>query len=272
MKKTNRRISVLLIALILPIMCIIGVIFYSSNTSNYDIDVVSDGTGVLNLVSGEFFGTNVVDSSYGVEFLQTLQAEYGYENASNEFVFDKSVDATGGKVYKYNQVKNSIIVYGRSLSIFVDDNGRVISVSGNYKASNAKTESIDLEEFCNQAKANTLVTDIVDADVVIYNQGDHDCLAVKLCANYEGNFNDIILDAHSFDILQMTSSNASLNNLSSYTLKDSTITTQADADGNLVSIKIETYKNKYSGNEVTLARPSTVRLFGNMLNLRMLIR
>ncbi|MBQ9790620.1 MAG: hypothetical protein IJW24_03395, partial [Clostridia bacterium] len=192
MKRNARKLLIFMTLVLFPFLCIVGVFSLCEHRNHgYDISIQTNGE-VASLISGEFYGTSVTDEEDGLQFLDTLQREYGFDNARNEFVFDKVIDASGGKVFKYIQVHQGVPVYGRSLSVFVDENGRVISVSGNYKNTNANVVKVDLNEFETKFKTEYGIDEIFSLKPVIFNQGDNDTLAVMLNCVYDGITSDVI--------------------------------------------------------------------------------
>ena len=260
MQKNTKRFTIILSLILLPIFCLIG-IFSLKDNAKYDIvSTVTDG--VVNLVSGEFYGTQVNDSDDGKEFLNTIKEEYGFTNANSEFSFDKVIDTNIGKVYRYKQVHCGLEVYGRSLSVVIDENNRVISVSGNYKKTNAvieyENEDIFKETLINKYK----ISEIYQVELVVYNQKDNvDKVSYVVNCLYNGEVVDIVIDSITYEFYQIASSSAKVSNLSSYTYVKSETVEQTDFAGNKVDVIVETYTNFNNNDTVYLLSDKNKRIY-----------
>lgn len=260
MQKNIKKITVILSIILLPIICLIG-IFSVKADEKYNITATMNN-GVVSLLEGEFYGTNVSNQENGFKFLNTIKDEYGFDNAESEFIFDKSVDTTIGKTYRFKQVYNGIEVYGRNLSISVDENGRVIAVSGNYKKTNAKLINVDKESFKKELLLIDKFEEVYELNLVIYNQKENiDKLCFEVNSLYNGEVVDVILDAISFEIYQIASSSPKISNLSSYSFVSSQIVEQTDHNGNKVQVNVETYTNYNTNDTVYLLSDKNKRIY-----------
>ena len=265
MKNFGKRLILGLTLIFLPIICVAGVLgFYSSVKNNYDIEKTMSGD-IVSLISGEFYGTNVADSNHAFDFLQTVANEYGIADIKTELLFDKTVEVTNGLVYKFSQIKNNILVYGRGISVTVDHNGRVLAISGNYKKSNAEIFDIDIEKLNQSIIDFTDISQIITSEIVVYNQGEEDAFAVKVNCIYDGEIKDIILDVKTLEFYQITDSSAQLSSLNGYTLVNSEKHEQVDSFGQSVELNVETYKNILN-QSVYLLSDSTKNIYMCIMN------
>jgi len=261
MSKMSKRICLGLLVILFPIICLIGMFSINATEVKYETSSIMTN-GVINLLSGEFYGTNVSDEDSAYYFLDSIKNEYGFSNANEEFVFEKTVDVSNGKVYRFKQVKNGVDVYGRQLIINVDEQGRVLSVSGNYKNSNAQVVNTNILEFKNYATSNLGINEIYDVNLVIYNSIDNvDAFCYLVNCLYEGDIVDIVIDASNFEFYQIASSSAKVNNLSNFYFVESEIHEQLDSNGNKVDVNVETYRNKYTSETVYLLSDKNRKIY-----------
>jgi Zn-dependent metalloprotease len=76
-------------------------------------------------------------------------------------------------------VHYGIKVYGRQLNVFVDENGRVLSVSGNYKHSNVNNISCDFDIVIDNFKKQYGLQ-VQSYEEIIYNQNEEDSDEITL--------------------------------------------------------------------------------------------
>jgi len=256
-----KKITLVLAIILLPVICMFGIFSLQKKDDLYDTTLlVTDG--VVNLVSGEFYGTNVYDSESGFEFLDTVKESYGFKSAKETFIFDKIVESSTCSIFKYIQIKNGIEVYGRGLSVVTDFNHRVLSISGNYKSTNAEIYNVDLEKIKEEVIENINIDEIYSLKLVVYNQNEEvDNLSLLINCLHNNNMVDMIVDATTFEIYQMASSSSNMNSLTGYSKVDDKTFEKLNSDGEKVRVNIETWQNNFSSNQVYVFADSSKSLY-----------
>ena len=266
MKIFGKKIIVIISLMLISLSVCLSVNYLSTEKRTaYNIQSV-ENEGVVSLISGEFYGTNVKDDSDAYDFLDTLNNKYGFSNARENFVFTQKIVATNGFVYRFDQVYNGYNVYGRSLSINVDDSGRVLSVSGNYKPTTL-CGKLEVPDYEDEDIINATDIDIIySKEIVIYNRDNVDAVCYLIKGSRLGNNEEVVIDALTFETYQSAAmQNGVINSLSNYELIDSSPRSQLDYDENVVEVTVEQYRNKTTGDIVYLLSDSSRKIYMSVM-------
>ncbi|MBE6912516.1 MAG: hypothetical protein E7473_08330 [Ruminococcaceae bacterium] len=71
-----------------------------------------------------------------IKVLDEVSEVYGFDNASEEFNVLRTDNLSGDTYYRLNQMYKNIPVYGSTMIVAADSNGKVFSLSGNYSEIN----------------------------------------------------------------------------------------------------------------------------------------
>lgn len=262
MKGFRKKLILTFAFLFVTVVVLLTAGFFASEKQNcYDIQIV-ENNGTISLLCGEFYGTSVSDSDDAYNFLDSLKEEYGFDNARENFVFEQKIGASNGYIYKFNQVHNGHLVYGRSLSINIDENGRALSVSGNYKKSNISKNDFLVECSDDEIINQTDIDEIYSKETVIYNRDDVDAVCFFVKGKRYGNNEDVVVDANTFEIYQSSAmQNGATSSLSNYDLINSEARTELDYDSNPVEVPVEQYRNKTTSEIIYLLSDSTRKIY-----------
>lgn len=150
--------------------------------------------------------------------LESFREEIGFRDARSEYRLAEAVEVGYGTVYRFQQIGGGMDVYGRTLSVSVDKNGRPLFYSGNY---------LDVSDFAEGdavRNAEDETREEADAEAIVWSLGHAPVKAYSVLADGERKI--------------FSSLDGSL--LAEEPLSPSIVTReQTDADGNTVQIGIE---------------------------------
>ncbi len=129
----RKKFAVFIIILVLSVLIPGSFFMAEKEGGNYDGSglFIERLNGTVRLAAGNF-GAQVKERSDLFAVMQSLADTYGIEDATREFVYSKAFQAPFGFSYKLSQVYKGTPVFGRSVTVATDKDGKVLSVSGNY--------------------------------------------------------------------------------------------------------------------------------------------
>lgn len=125
--------------------------------------VITDGSA--DMVTTSFFAHSADEA---IRQLEKLSDEFGYENALSELTEQNTTTVDGDSYYRLQQNYQGVPVYGKTVVCVTDENGEVISVTGNVtdiESSIDLTPDISYSDAMNSAKnynANELKLAVTD--------------------------------------------------------------------------------------------------------------
>ncbi len=155
----------------------------------------------------------VEDANDAITKLAEARADYGYENALSELTEQSSVTVDGDNYYRLQQNYQGIPVYGRTVVCATDNNGSVISLTGNVLDITNEVEltpTINLDQVESSINSfymdeygyvpdNLSIDSLNTSDLCIYQERDLDETYLAFCV-YVGAY-EFVVDAHSGKLL-----------------------------------------------------------------------
>lgn len=168
----------------------------------------------------------IFDASDPYLTLEALSETQG-ANVKEEYRLTKCLDVAYGKVYKFQQSKDGMDVFGEELIISVNNEGRILSVFGQYFPVKNLTKPVLSETGIIDMVAKQKGTTVSVVDTIVYPMNDKAQIAYEAVCIEEGM--QYIVSAVDGEILRSFPIDR----------KNSILMRQKDADGNDVSVDIE---------------------------------
>lgn len=202
-----KYLSIILLTLILTFGCIFGV------SDKIKTETSEQASSELYLLEG-------LDETQSADITE-------------EYRLTKTLDVVYGKIYKYQQQKNGLDVYGKELVVSVNKEGKVLSTSGEYlplkNLSDAKLGERDIVDVFTKQSGKTVSV----ADKIIYpSNGKAEIAYEVVCADESMQY---VVSATDGKILRSAP----------VSQKNAIIMQLQDADGKDVTANIEYVDNKY---------------------------
>ena len=204
MKKIIKKI--LILVLILIILLVVFII--KKKHDNYEVGQTSQiayhyENKVPNFIDGSFSNRLVKSSKDALLALNDIKDKMGIQDAIKEFVLEREEKSENITYYRFKQVYNKISVYNQKIIVSVDQNKKILGMSGYYipnididitaKLDKEKAEKIAITNLGENAKivSNELSIFVQDSQKLIY--------VVNGYSNSKAS--EILIDANSGDIL-----------------------------------------------------------------------
>lgn len=169
--------------------------------------------GSVDVVATSFTAHNADEA---IRQLEKLSDEFGYENALSELTEKNTTTVDGDNYYRLQQNYQGVPVYGKTVVCVTDENGEVISVTGNVvdiEISSDITPTVskdDINESINNYLAVRIGADGSDAEIlsldkealcvyVLDDNGEH---RLAYCLNW--GIYEFVIDAHTAEVLFCT--------------------------------------------------------------------
>lgn len=192
-------------------------------------------------VSGDF-KNNVYNANDAKNAVLEVSDKFNISNTSNQLYYDRTIKLPYGLVYKFKQLHQGFFVYARSLSVVVDDNGEVLSITGNIDgAINLNIEKNLLEPNLKNALVDFDDYSILSTEMVVYQKNNDYYFCYNLTIQTSSLY-AVMIDAYTGNLVDVLPLESSLSNLptSGYTITQEEID-QTDAFSNNVSVTMEKY-------------------------------
>lgn len=139
--------------------------------SDFPVDIVKNGNGTISSIDGTFTDVYVYDAETALDALYTVRKLLGMKDPKSTLVLNSTFEGNGDEDYTsyfFDQVYDSVPVYGRNVTVVAEDAGRTLSLDSNYYA---------LEDFsvtpAVSADAIAAAYPEFDAELVIFTLNDY---------------------------------------------------------------------------------------------------
>lgn len=218
-KKPNQIKRNILIIIGLLIIVLVGIIFivriiksklnnndsYGSESNTEIVSIVRDENGAVKFIDGTFTDIKVKSESDAYKALDTLKDELKFNNVEDEFYIESVETSKNITYYRFHQKYKDVEVYSTNLIVSVDENGKVLSMSGYYVPNieinvNSKKTKEELEKIVKDELGNNNV-EIVESNKYIYADNQYTNLVYIIDAYSNEEIKEYIVDANTGDII-----------------------------------------------------------------------
>lgn len=221
----------ILLAIILPIISLFTPLNFYENNSKFDVQTTASAT----FIAGNF-KTNANDFSGALNAVEKVKDRFVLSDVNAELSPYSETKISYGKVYKFIQVYKGFAVYGKSVSVTVNNLGNVLSVSGNAKGG----INLDISAELLNPNLPEVLDDFGDykinnTSMVIYEKnGYHFCYKLEVQST---SLNYCFVDAYTGELLASVSAGENLSELptNGYTTTKEN-KSQTDAFGKTVTV------------------------------------
>lgn len=211
----KRKYLIILISILMLIFSLLGIsyifkkqnknITFDEKKTNNISNIVLNEKGNPLFLSGEEIDIKVYNNDDTYKVLESLKEFYGIENSKNEFNILSVNDALNFKFYKLNQKINGITVYGKQLVLTVNEDNKLLSVTGNYYPDLKPLNKIILtEKEATETLVDTLNlqdNDIKNINKYVYINNDNAFYTYFLKVDNEDGSVDYIINAEDGKII-----------------------------------------------------------------------
>ena len=205
-QKNNRKF--LILGLIIIIVFSIGFLMIKKKNIDYEVNKINQisyhyNNQIPNFIDGNFSNRLINSSNDALLALNDIKDKMGIQDATKEFVLEREEKSENITYYRFKQVYNKISVYNQKIIVSVDQNKKILGMSGYYipnididitaKLNKEKAEEIAITNLGENAKivSNELSIFVQDSQKLIY--------VVNGYSNSKASV--ILIDANTGDIL-----------------------------------------------------------------------
>ena len=201
MKKSVKAVIALVCSISIIAVGIFGVLRFLNK--NGDLPTYSE----YNSFTEGFTDVLVTDEESAIEAIASVGDLLGIKNAEKELKVSKVDKVDTDTFYRVQQYYNDIPVYGRTVALSADKDGKATALTANtFELSN-----VNLEKILTENEAIDIVKKEFDSDVIVSSpqpvifslseNNENFCLAYSLNATSEYNFCEYIISAQDGEIL-----------------------------------------------------------------------
>lgn len=243
-------IYIIICAVLLPLVSVVATSKEKTNATASDLEI-SSSASEIQMVSGDFVGTQIFSSEDALNMLDSLKETFGFSSSREALKFNKCVESVTGFVYRFDQYFNGYKVYGGQLNVSVNSYGRATSINGTYFL-NLEDVSFDIsygEEDAKEAILSLGATSSAYLETNIIKTSAGGYIAYIFEAEVDGEVYKVFVSARTLKVTEKIPTSTSLRDslpTSNYTIEN-VATTQTNYDGEKVTLYIDKYTSNTSG-------------------------
>ncbi len=189
-------------------------------------------------------------------------ARFGIKDVNKQLYYKQTIELVYGRTYQFYQLHEGFFVYGKTLSITVDREGKVLSVTGNANGNiDLKIQTDLLEPNLKDVLGEFEPYNILKTEMVVYEKEKEFFFCYNLTLSSTSHYSCFI-DAYTGDLIDAVPLTNNLSTLpsSGYTITPEEVD-QKDALNNNISVIMEKYVSSSGSDTFYLLADSSKNIY-----------